>query len=156
VNAKAIVANLYYQSAAFFELHKMQRSKCYLRLLKKSIWHPYYCTRRKLNSHYKNKDLLGMKWQRTATGFLHTFAIQVQSAIFIISELCELYMHGWHAILVARPLFLQGPHKTTDDQIGQTGTKLWTINFSEVCKGFVWFSCLFSWSLYSWRVLVPL
>jgi len=47
----------------------------------------------KINNHCNNKGLLGMKQQRTATGFLHTSAIQTQSAIFNYSilkshELC--------------------------------------------------------------------
>jgi len=49
-------------------------------------------------NHCNNKDLLGMKQRRTATGFLHTPTIQGQSAIFkIILESHELYM-AVHAI----------------------------------------------------------
>jgi len=33
-----------------------------------------------------------MKQQKTGTGFLHTSAVQAQSAIFNFSELCALYM----------------------------------------------------------------
>jgi len=50
-----------------------------------------WATRERLNDHCNNKGLFGMK-RRTATGFLHTFAIQAQSAILIFSESHELYM----------------------------------------------------------------
>jgi len=47
--------------------------------LKKFI---HWVTRGRLNNHCNNKGLLGMKWRRMATGFLHSSAILTWSAIF--------------------------------------------------------------------------
>jgi len=49
----------------------------------------HWATRKRLNNHCNNKDLLNMKQRITATGFPHTSAILAQSTIL---ESRELYM----------------------------------------------------------------
>jgi len=66
-----------------------------------------WATRGSLNNHSNNNGLLGMKQQRTVIGFLHTSAIQAQFAILTA-------LNGESA-------------NALNDQIGRTGTKLWTI-----------------------------
>jgi len=97
----------------------------------------HWATRGRLNNHCNNKDVIGIKWRRTATGFLHTSGIQAWSTIFNYVSCIWLYSS------------INGNVKRTGyNNLGPSYGP-----FSKVCKQFAWFSCLFSWSLYSWRVL---
>jgi len=57
-----------------------------------------------------------MKQRRMATGFCYTSTIQALSAIFIISESCELYM-AVHTIEWQISQYLEWPDKTNWDQV---------------------------------------
>jgi len=85
----------------------------------------HWATRGRLNSHCSNKDLLGIKRRRMATGFLHTFGIQAQSAIYNSLQSRELYM----AVLAIEWRInqcLKEPDTTTWDQVMD--------HFLKVCK----------------------
>jgi len=87
----------------------------------------HWATRGRLNNHCNNKDLLGIKQRRTATGFLHTSGIQARSAIFNSPQSCELYM----AVLTIEwriSQCLKEPDTMTWDQVMD--------HFLKVCKQF--------------------
>jgi len=76
----------------------------------------HWATRGGLNNHCSNNDLLCMKQQRMAIGFLHTSGIQTGLPCLIALQSCELYM----AVLAIEWQISQ--HLERQDTM-----KLWTI-----------------------------
>jgi len=108
----------------------------------------HWATRGRLNNHCNNKDLLGIKQQSVATGFLHTSGIQAWSAIFSSMQSLELYVYGYtHNWMANQPMFKRTGYSDLGPSYGPFSKGTVYVNSLHV------FLCLFSRSLNSWCVL---